>query len=171
VASLSLLILFAGLLVEQLIMLSHRHISSLVSDLPWVIPSIAACLGIIVVINMPLRDPMLPRDDISAVHETPTVQLRTPEDNLTPWQYMTVSWMEPLIKKGKSRQMEDKDIWDLGWEFKHARLHDAFRALEGSVTRKVFVANGMDLLRTTLLNVTRLCASKFWILPLPCPVI
>lgn len=120
----------------------------------------AAFLAIIVVLNMPLRDPVLPKKDISAVSDAPTIQLRTPEDNLTPWQYMTVSWMEPLIKKGVTRQMEDEDIWDLGWEFKHARLHDAFRKLQGSVTMRVFVANGMDLVRTTLLNVVRMCASE-----------
>ncbi|EMD64693.1 hypothetical protein COCSADRAFT_87739 [Bipolaris sorokiniana ND90Pr] len=157
-ASLSLLMLFTGLMLEQIIMLSHRQ-TFLASDLPLAVPPAAAFLAIIIILNMPLRDPMLPRYDISAVHDTPTIKLRTPEDNLTPWQYMTVSWMEPLIKKGKTRQMEDSDIWDLGWEFKHARLHDAFGALEGSVTRKVFVANGMDLLRTTFLNVVRLCAT------------
>jgi hypothetical protein len=110
---------------------------------------------------MPLRDPCLLSKDISPVFGRPTAQLRTPEDNLTPWQYMSVSWMEPLIKKGVTRQIDDEDIWDLGWEFKHARLHEAFRTLPGSVTRRVFVANGMDLVRTTTLNVVRLCASKF----------
>jgi hypothetical protein len=112
------------------------------------------------ILNMPLRDPCLPSRDISPVFGRPTVQLRTPEDNLTPWQYMSVSWMEPLIKKGVTLHMDDEDIWDLGWEFKHARLHEAFRTLSGSVTRRVFVANGMDLVRTTTLNVVRLCASK-----------
>ena len=159
-ASLSLLLLFTGLLLEQLISLSHRQTSFLAKDIPWAIAPVAAFLAITVVLNMPLRDPVLPKKDISAVYDAPTIQLRTPEDNLTPWQYMTVSWMEPLIKKGVTRQMEDEDIWDLGWEFKHARLHDAFRKLQGSVAMRVFVANGMDLIRTTLLNVVRMCASE-----------
>ena len=79
---------------------------------------------------------------------------------MTPWQYMTVSWMEPLIQKGVTRQMHDEDVWDLGWEFQHARLHEAFRKLQGSVTRRIFVANGMDLVRTTSLNMIRLAASE-----------
>lgn len=99
-------------------------------------------------------------EDISPVYGPPTVKLRTPEDNLTPFQFMTVSWMGPLIKKGMTRKMEDEDVWDLGWEFKHARLHETFRKLEGSVTRRIFVANGMDALRTTSLNLLRLCASE-----------
>lgn len=160
----SLLWLFSGLLLEQLIMLSHQQTKFLAKDLLWAIAPVAALVAIILVLNMPLRDPMLPKKDISAAFDTSTVQLRTPEDNLTPWQYMTVSWMEPLIKKGTTRQMEDEDIWDLGWEFKHARLHEAFRALPGSVTRRIFVANGVDLLLTTLINIVRLAASKFLVL-------
>ena len=109
-ASLPLLLLFTGLLLEQLVALSHRSSKFLAKDVPWVVAPAAAILGIITILNMPLRDPALPREDICPAFDTPTVQLRTPEDNLTPWQYMTVSWMEPLIKKGVTRQMEDEDI-------------------------------------------------------------
>ncbi|RMZ73353.1 bile acid transporter [Pyrenophora seminiperda CCB06] len=158
-AFLPLLPLFTTLLLERLVFLSHKHTSLLIKDIPWVVAPVAAAVGIIILLNMPLRDPVLPNNDISPVYGSPTVTLRTPEDNLTPWQYMTVSWMEPLIKKGVTHNMEDEDIWDLGWEFKHARLHEAFRKLRGSVTRRVFVANGMDLVRTTTLNAIRLCAT------------
>jgi len=103
---------------------------------------------------------MLPSDDISTVYSTPTMNLRTPEDDLTPWQYMAVTWMAPLIREGYTRQLNDEDIWDLPWEFKHARLHDTFRDLPGSVTRRIFVANGMDLVRTCTMNLVRLAASE-----------
>ena len=142
-------------------MLSHKQALFKTKDVSSVVAPVAAALGMITILNMPLRDPYLLNKDISPVFSKPTVQLRTPEDNLTPWQYMSVSWMEPLIKKGVTRQMEDEDIWDLGWEFKHARLHEAFRALPGSVTRRVFVANGMDLVRTTAMGVGRLWTSKY----------
>ncbi|KAF1832529.1 P-loop containing nucleoside triphosphate hydrolase protein [Decorospora gaudefroyi] len=155
----SLLLLFMGLLLQQLVALSHKQGSFIAKDVPLVLAAVAAMSGIVMILNMPLRDPYLPKKDISRVFDTPTIQLRTPEDNLTPWQYMTVSWMGPLINKGVTRQMDDEDIWDLGWEFKHARLHEAFRKLPGSVTRRVFVANGMDLLRTTTIGVVRLCAT------------
>ena len=93
-ASLPLLLLFTGLLLEQLVALSHRSSKFLAKDVPWVVAPAAAILGIITILNMPLRDPALPREDICPAFDTPTVQLRTPEDNLTPWQYMTVSWMD-----------------------------------------------------------------------------
>lgn len=154
-ASLSLLFLLASIsLAELAITISDPM------DPYLAFGSLLALAGIIVIFNMPLRDSSLPKDDISPVYGPPTVKLRTPEDNLTPLQYMTVSWMGPLIQKGITRKMDDEDVWDLGWEFKHARLHEAFRKLEGSVTRRIFVANGMDALRTTSLNLLRLCASK-----------
>lgn len=154
-ASLSLLFLFASIVLSELAIL----ISDPVHFVPALGPLVAFA-GIVVVLNMPLRDPLLPSEDISPVYGPPTVKLRTPEDSLTPLQFMTVSWMGPLIKKGITRKMDDEDVWDLGWEFKHARLHDAFRKLEGSVTRRIFVANGMDAFRTTSLNLLRLCSSE-----------
>lgn len=70
--------------------------------------------------------------------------------------------MYPLIKKGKQTDnFNDEDVWDLGWEFKHARLHRAFRVLQGSVTKRLLVANGMDLVRMTVLALIQLIASMF----------
>lgn len=159
-ASISLLILYIEILVEHLIVLSLSRPPYGARDILLVLSAVAALLGIFVVLNMPLRDPSLPNDQISPTYMAPTVKLRTPEDNLTPWQYMTVSWMAPLIEKGMTRKMEDEDIWDLGWEFKHARLHSAFRTLQGSVTRRLLQANGMDLVRTTTLALVQLAASE-----------
>jgi hypothetical protein len=147
----SLLVLYTALLLAQMVVLSHTRA-------PALLP-LAALIGIVIILNMPLRDPRLPSEDISAPFSTPTVKLRTPEDNLTPWQYMSVSWMSPLIQKGVKGQIDDQDVWDLGYEFKHSRLHDAFRTLRGSVTNRLLQANGVDLIRTTTLSLIQLCAS------------
>lgn len=153
--SLSLLFFFASVSLSEIAITMSPPMGWIQTTVHW--PSL---IGIIIVLNMPFRDPSMSTEDISPVYGPPTVKLRTPEDNLTPFQFMTVSWMGPLIKKGMTRKMEDEDVWDLGWEFKHARLHETFRKLEGSVTRRIFVANGMDALRTTSLNLLRLCASE-----------
>ncbi|KAH9868882.1 hypothetical protein J1614_007957 [Plenodomus biglobosus] len=158
-ASLSLLFLFTGLLCAQVVVLSHTEVTFTVQTAPLALAPITALLGVVVVLNMPLRDPLLPKKGISPVFGPPNVGMRTPEDDLTPWQYMTVSWMEPLIQKGVKRQIDDEDVWDLGWEFKHARLHEAFRQLHGSVTKRIFVANGMDLVRTTSLDMLQLAST------------
>lgn len=161
----SLLSLFASIVLSD--------VAILISDFSGynlALGHLSAFIGILVILNMPFRDPSMPNEDISPVYGPPTVKLRTPEDNLTPIQFMTVSWMGPLIQKGMTRKMDDEDVWDLGWEFKHARLHETFRKLEGSVTRRIFVANGMDAFRTTSLNLLRLCASKSKVSNLVCQV-
>lgn len=140
-------------------MLSHTRLPLKERDAPMAIAAVSSLLCLFIVLNMPMRDPVLSRDGISPVYTAPTVTLRTPEDNLTLLQYMTVSWMRPLITKGQTRAMEDEDVWDLGYEYKHQRLHSAFRVLQGSVTKRVFMANGLDLVIITLLGLLQLAAT------------
>ncbi|KAF2180532.1 P-loop containing nucleoside triphosphate hydrolase protein [Zopfia rhizophila CBS 207.26] len=158
-APISLLVLFIVLLVAQLVVLSHRYPNWEFQNLPWILTPVAALCGVFVVLGMPLRDPALPNDDISPAFSDPTVKLRSPEDNLTPWQYMSVSWMAPLIREGVRRQINDDDVWDLAYEFKHGRLHSAFRKLQGSVTNRLLQANGIDLIVTTTLGLIELAGT------------
>ncbi|KAF2746360.1 P-loop containing nucleoside triphosphate hydrolase protein [Sporormia fimetaria CBS 119925] len=155
-APVSILVLFTSVLLADLVVLSHTSTQTVSLDIPLVLSPIAAFLGVLVILNMPLRDPTLSNDDISQPHTTPSAQKRTPEDNLTPWQYMSVSWMNALIGKGVKEQFDDEDVWDLGYEFKHERLHSAFRALRGTVTSRLLQANGTDIIRTTTLATIQL---------------
>ncbi|KAJ9161727.1 p-loop containing nucleoside triphosphate hydrolase protein [Coniochaeta hoffmannii] len=102
---------------------------------------------------MPLRQPALGEDDISKPFTTPTSSLRSPEDLITTWQWMTVSWMSPLIGVGKSRQIHGEDVWFLPLDFQHTRLHQLFRDVQGSVIGRLFKANGTDLIITCCLGV------------------
>lgn len=115
--------------------------------------------GITIMLNMPLRHPTLGTDDIAAPFTTPTSGLRSPEDLITPWQWMTVSWMGPLIRIGKSRQIHGEDVWFLPFEFQHSRLHQLFRDVKGSVTGRLLQANGPDLIITCCLGVFESLAS------------
>ncbi|KAF2838425.1 ATP-dependent bile acid permease [Patellaria atrata CBS 101060] len=119
----------------------------------------AALISVIVILNMPLRHPSLSRAEISATFDAPTFELRSPEDSLTPWQFMSVSWMAPLIGIGALRQLHDEDVWKLGYEFQHRRLHHAFRELQGSVVRRLIKANGIDLLIISALAIVELAAN------------
>lgn len=110
---------------------------------------------------MPLRDLLLPNEKVSPAFGPPTFDLRSPEDNLTLWQFMSTSWMGPLIALGNSRQLHDEDVWALGYEFQHRGLLDRFRELQGSVLRRLMVANGLDLIIITVLSIIELFASKF----------
>ena len=115
--------------------------------------------AIAVMLCMPLRDPGLSKDGISSPFGHPTCQLRSPEDNLSLWQFMTVSWMTPLITLGSARQLNEEDVWSLAFEFQHSILHECFRELKGSVVRRLITANGLDLLIISSLAVIESLAS------------
>lgn len=110
---------------------------------------------------MPLRDYRLSNEGINPAFDIPNPDSRSPEDNLTLWQFMTVSWMKPLISIGNKRQLNDEDVWGLPYEFRHRRLHHAFRDLRGSVVRRLLCANGIDLVILTALGLLELVASMY----------
>lgn len=149
----SVLIILSTFIVCQSIMMTDRsHMSQ--ADIGLASTSLAlSVLSIAVMLMMPLRDPSLPSTSISKPHTDATSSLRSPEDNMTLWQFMTVSWMTPLIRTGFQRQLDDDDVWRLGLEFQHRGLHDKFRRLKGTVMRRLLKANGIDLVIITLLGI------------------
>lgn len=110
------------------------------------IAAVAAFGACVTILMMPFRKSLLPVFDISAVGQTPSSEFRSPEDNLRLWHFLTVSWMAPLISTGQKRQLHEPDVWSLGFEFQHRRLHDKFRRIRGSVLARVLRANGLDVL-------------------------
>lgn len=122
---------------------------------------LSALASIVVIFLMPMRHPMLLNDDISAVFTNPTSALRSPEDNLSLWQWCTASWVAPLLHFTNTEPaLNNENVWDLGYEFKHALLHKTFRQLEGSVLKRLMIANGRDLLITATLSILRVMCSK-----------
>lgn len=112
--------------------------------------------AIVLILRMPMRDPALPdprTENIAKLHSPPDSKFRSPEDNLTLWQFMTVSWMKPLINRGHEKQMNNDDVWTLPYEFQHARLHALFRDLQGSLIKRLLIANGSDLMIVVLLGI------------------
>jgi hypothetical protein len=110
---------------------------------------------------MPMRDPNLESTGISKAGTHPNHFLRSPEDDINLWQWMSVSWMGPLISMGSKKKLDDKDVWFLPYEFQHTRLHILFRDLQGSVLIRLLKANGLDLIITTFLGILESAASKF----------
>ncbi|KAK0721995.1 hypothetical protein B0T26DRAFT_850270 [Lasiosphaeria miniovina] len=106
-----------------------------------------------IMVNMPMRDPLLDTTGIAKPFEKPTASARSPEDVITLWQWMTISWVAPLIAIGYKRQLHDEDVWFLAYEFQHSRLHRLFRDIPGTVLARLFQAAGLDLLLTTGLGV------------------
>ncbi|KAL4817175.1 integral peroxisomal membrane peroxin-domain-containing protein [Aspergillus spinulosporus] len=118
----------------------------------------AALLGCAVTLAMPLRPASLPCINISAVGQKPSSNFRSPEDNLRLWQFFSVSWMAPLMAIGKKRRLDEDDVWYLGFEFQHKRLHEKFRQLQGSVLSRLLQANGIDIfIISTIAIVQMIC--------------
>ena len=157
----SLLVLYISILVSQFTVLIDSISILRTKDLPAVFVLLSSTGAIAIILLMPMRDPSIPSADISATFSPPTTELRTPEDNLTLWQWMTVSWMAPLISLGNKRQLNDDDVWFLGYEFQHRKLHDRFRELQGSVLRRLLEANGIDLFIISILATVEQFASRF----------
>lgn len=151
-------ILLALVICQSIVMTSHRQWNVVDRSLNGTTLALAL-LSIIVIALMPLRDPSLPSSTISKPFTEPTSSLRSPEDDMSLWQFMSVSWMTPLIRIGYKRQLEDSDVWSLGYEFQHRLLHDHFRRLRGTVMRRLFKANGIDLVIITLLGILETVAS------------
>jgi ABC-type multidrug transport system fused ATPase/permease subunit len=122
------------------------------------ISTLVSALIVLIELNTPLRDPLMPKDGISRPGSRPTEELRSPEDNLTTWQWMAVTWMAPLIRIGSKRQLNTSDVWFLPYEFQHLHLHNAFRELRGSVLRRLLYANWKDLCILTVLGFAELAA-------------
>jgi ABC-type multidrug transport system fused ATPase/permease subunit len=155
----SLLILHSSIFVSELVLLTNCRSALRFQDVPAVLGLLAALSAIGIMLSMPLRNPNLPKHQISPVFKLPTSKLRSPEDNLTLLQFMTVSWMAPLISVGATRPMNDEDVWSLSYEFRHRLLHDRFRELPGSVLRRLLQANAIDLLLISLLALIELLAN------------
>jgi hypothetical protein len=157
----ALLVLYISIFLSHFLVMANGASNLAIFNSPATIVLVAALAAILVILRMPLRDPSLPRCAISPPGGPPTEKLRTPEDCLTLWQFMSVSWMAPLITLGNSRQLNDEDVWSLGYQFEHRRLHDRFRELKGSVLRNLIEANGLDLFIISLLGILELVASMF----------
>ena len=161
-ASGSLLALYASMFASRLLILAGRTAPFRIQDVPALVELFTALAAMAIIVPMPMRSPNLPEGQISRAFEQPDNRLRSPEDNLTLWQFMTVSWMHPLISLGKMRQLNENDVWSLGYEFHHRKLHDAFRDLRGSVVKRLLKANGIDLVIIGLLSIMGLAACTIY---------
>lgn len=160
-APLGLLAIGLSIFVTDIALLMNSTPTFRLPYISLAIEGFAAMNLVIFCFRMPLRDPGRPNHQISPAFEKSTYNLRSPEDNLTLWQFMTVSWMSPLIGTGYARQLNDEDVWRLGYEFQHELLHNHFTDLEGSVTKRLLLANSQDVIINFVLAIVESVAGEF----------
>ena len=157
-APLGCLTIFISIFITQLVLYLNASSNTQVANIPCILSTFCSLASIVIILNQPLRNSNLPFNGIAASFISPTSNLRSPEELLTPWQFMTVSWMSPLLSIGAKRQLNDEDVWSLPQEFQHKGLHERFRDLEGSVFQRLLKANGLDLFILTVLGLLELAA-------------
>ena len=113
----------------------------------------ASAIGILLIGNMPIRDPTWDVSDIGSTKLPPSSEVRSPEDNLTLFQFWTMSWAYPLAKVCMKREIDVEDVWQLPYEFQHSRLYMVFRDLHGKLLICLIRANGLDLTIAVTLGV------------------
>lgn len=115
--------------------------------------AVACSIGIFVIGNMPLRDPSWDATDIGHRRQMPSDQVRSPEDNLTLFQFWAMTWVFPLAKISRGRELVVEDVWQLPFAFQHKRLYLAFRDLKGKLVPRLLEANGLDLFLSAALAI------------------
>ncbi|KAI1428285.1 ABC transporter [Xylaria sp. FL1777] len=140
-------------------------------NIPRVVALSIELAALLVILVMPMRDPALTNTGIAGTKFPPISELRSPEDNLCLLQFMTVSWLSPLISRGYKTQLNDEDVWLLPYEFQHKQLHILFRELKGPVWVRLALANGLDLFIISTLGIIEAAANLSAPLLLQCLLI
>ncbi|KAH7329542.1 P-loop containing nucleoside triphosphate hydrolase protein [Stachybotrys elegans] len=152
------LFLFAQYLILLAAHIAHYSIKFLHHsplELNWFdLASPVLCLmAITVIINMPFRDPSWGPADIGNRRLPPSEHLRSPEDNMSLFQFWTMNWVYPLAKLRNQRELVVQDIWQLPYSFQHSRLYVAFNELQGKLLYCLLEANGLELFLSTTLTI------------------
>ncbi|OJA13396.1 hypothetical protein AZE42_08993 [Rhizopogon vesiculosus] len=102
---------------------------------------VAVFVVLAVVGNMPFELPSnhVKKEDIYVKY--------SPEDYVTMWEWITFSWVYPLIKRGSVMTMNEDDVWDLSLNQQSRPVFTRFSdIIRSSLLRRLWAANSMDLI-------------------------
>jgi ABC-type multidrug transport system fused ATPase/permease subunit len=120
--------------------------------------SVASAL---ILLAMPMHVESRDYSPIAKVGAAPSNAERTPEEALRLWQYLTVSWVSPLLRIGNARQLEREDLWRLPYTVQSRRLADAFRDVPGSsIFWRLVKANLLDSIVLVIASFIDVLCSK-----------
>jgi hypothetical protein len=123
--------------------------------------TIISLLSFVVVAVMPFQPTSPASGPIGVAGSAPSIEERSPEDSLRLWQFLTSSWVWPLLVLGKTRQMQKEDVWKLGYGFQSARVVAAFYDVRKSTMLiRLLIANKLDCMILVLAAFTTLVCGK-----------
>ncbi|KAJ6610650.1 hypothetical protein B0H10DRAFT_2224811 [Mycena sp. CBHHK59/15] len=108
----------------------------------------AAAVALGVVLAMPLNVPSA-RVNVADIGVTVS-----PEDYTPLWRWLSFSWIYPLIKRGRTETLADKDVWQLSPNLQSRAVFIKFTSIKcPTLWRKLWAANSLDILLDFLLTI------------------
>ncbi|KAF7319859.1 P-loop containing nucleoside triphosphate hydrolase protein [Mycena kentingensis (nom. inval.)] len=100
--------------------------------------------------TLPLRH-VLPAPNVAKHTDVPSVSLSNPEDNVTLWQWVTFSFVKPIIRLANKGTLNEGDVWTLSPYFKHKNLFNKYLEYHStypthSLIRFLIASNSLDLI-------------------------
>ncbi|CAE6455347.1 unnamed protein product, partial [Rhizoctonia solani] len=148
-----LLILYFSQFVSACVSLYQDSVTGAPSDARWdhfgrVFDAFLTIGGITIILNMPLESFGEPKVDAEG-------RLPALEDHCTLLQWITFSWVSPLVALGSQQPLREKDMWQLSRLMRTRVLMKQFSQLnrKSSLLRKLLVANARDMFLDLALTV------------------
>ncbi|CAE6397156.1 unnamed protein product [Rhizoctonia solani] len=148
-----LLFLYFSQFVSACVSLYHVSMSGAPSDgFRWghfgrVFDAFLTLGGITIILNMPLES--FGEPNVDAEGRPPAL-----EDHCTLLQWITFSWVSPLVALGSRQPLGEKDMWQLSRLMRTRVLMKHFSQLKkSSLLRKILAANARDLFLDLVLTV------------------
>jgi hypothetical protein len=109
------------------------------------ISALIAAISMVVLLIMPYCSQTWRAKGVATVGNAPTSAHRGPEDDLSLYQFLTVSWVGPLIWAGRNGNLDKSQVWRLPFQLRARRLHQAFCTLQGTISSRLCKTNRDDI--------------------------
>ena len=106
----------------------------------------ANAVATLILVMCSLASPFSPQPTLEIGDEK--VESHSPEDTTTIWGWLSFDWLNPLVREGTRRTLNETDIYDLGKNLQAWPLFSKFTALDStsSLLWRLFRANSQDLM-------------------------
>jgi lysylphosphatidylglycerol synthetase-like protein (DUF2156 family) len=122
---------------------------------------LSAMISILVVLCMQLYPAQYPTRLIRTYGIGPSSKERSPEDSLRLWQYLTFSWVWPLLAVGKERQIDPQDVWARAYELRNEHVAKIRSKLgDLPLLRRLLKENAVDSVILVVLSLVSLSFGK-----------
>ncbi|KAA1107610.1 hypothetical protein PGT21_019897 [Puccinia graminis f. sp. tritici] len=155
----SLILLWTSLVVSEAAKISFS-IEADQGPLKWIILwrvlNILLILGLVYVAgSYPILD-VLPCENVAKPGASPSSEDTCPEDSTSLWQWLSFSFLDPLLQLSQQRTLKEEDVWKLSPFFQHRILFARYQRLikeeyaskdrKLSLIRILIRSNSMDLI-------------------------